>query len=75
MSITRRHLLATISAVTVLGASVTAHAADTVRIGLPTKTYWPTTIAETAAPFILLILKTTSIAVAEAATTATKISS
>ena len=48
MSITRRHLLATISAVTVLGASVMAHAADTVRIGLPTKTYWPTTIAETA---------------------------
>jgi NitT/TauT family transport system substrate-binding protein len=25
-----------------------AQAADTVRIGLPTKTYWPTTIAETA---------------------------
>ena len=31
-----------------LGASAIAQAADTVRIGLPTKTYWPTTIAETA---------------------------
>jgi ABC-type nitrate/sulfonate/bicarbonate transport system substrate-binding protein len=48
MSITRRHILATITAATVLGASGVAQAADTVRIGLPTKTYWPTTIAETA---------------------------
>src|SRR6186713_3661363 len=48
MSITRRHVLATISAVTVLGASAMANAAEMVRIGLPTKTYWPTTIAETA---------------------------
>jgi len=48
MSITRRHILATIAAASVLGASATAQAADTVRIGLPTKTYWPTTIAETA---------------------------
>ena len=48
MSITRRHILATITAATVLGASGIAQAADTVRIGLPTKTYWPTTIAETA---------------------------
>jgi NitT/TauT family transport system substrate-binding protein len=48
MSITRRHILATITAASVLGASVMAQAADTVRIGLPTKTYWPTTIAETA---------------------------
>jgi ABC-type nitrate/sulfonate/bicarbonate transport system substrate-binding protein len=48
MSITRRHILATIAAATVLGASGLAQAADTVRIGLPTKTYWPTTIAETA---------------------------
>jgi ABC-type nitrate/sulfonate/bicarbonate transport system substrate-binding protein len=37
-----------ISAATLLGASAMAQAADTVRIGLPTKTYWPTTIAETA---------------------------
>src|SRR5258705_11518412 len=48
MRITRRHILATIAAATVLGASGIAQAADTVRIGLPTKTYWPTTIAETA---------------------------
>jgi NitT/TauT family transport system substrate-binding protein len=48
MSITRRHILATITAATVLGGSGLAQAADTVRIGLPTKTYWPTTIAETA---------------------------
>jgi NitT/TauT family transport system substrate-binding protein len=48
MSITRRHLLATLAATSVLGASAMAQAADTVRIGLPTKTYWPTTIAETA---------------------------
>ena len=48
MKITRRHILATITAATLLGASGMAQAADTVRIGLPTKTYWPTTIAETA---------------------------
>jgi NitT/TauT family transport system substrate-binding protein len=48
MKITRRHIMATVTAATVLGASAMAHAADTVRIGLPTKTYWPTTIAETA---------------------------
>jgi NitT/TauT family transport system substrate-binding protein len=48
MSITRRHILATLAAASVLGASAVAQAADTVRIGLPTKTYWPTTIAETA---------------------------
>src|SRR2546430_4821500 len=48
MKISRRHILATVTAATVLGASGMAQAADTVRIGLPTKTYWPTTIAETA---------------------------
>src|SRR5258705_1791587 len=48
MIITRRHILATITAATVLSASATVQAADTVRIGLPTKPYWPTTIAETA---------------------------
>ena len=48
MKFTRRHILATVTAATVLGASGMAQAADTVRIGLPTKTYWPTTIAETA---------------------------
>src|SRR3984885_13426245 len=31
-----------------LVAPSAAHAADTIRVGLPTKTYWPTTIAETA---------------------------
>ena len=48
MRITRRHVLAAITASTVLACSGMADAADTVRIGLPTKTYWPTTIAETA---------------------------
>ena len=48
MRITRRHILATITVAAVLGGSAAAQAADTVRIGLPTKTYWPTTIAETA---------------------------
>jgi NitT/TauT family transport system substrate-binding protein len=36
------------TAAALLGTSVMAQTADTVRIGLPTKTYWPTTIAETA---------------------------
>ena len=48
MKITRRHILTTLTVATALGASTMAQAADTVRIGLPTKTYWPTTIAETA---------------------------
>jgi ABC-type nitrate/sulfonate/bicarbonate transport system substrate-binding protein len=48
MSFARRHVLTTIIAAALLGTSVMAQAADTVRIGLPTKTYWPTTIAETA---------------------------
>ena len=48
MKFTRRNILATIAAASLLGASGIAQAADTVRIGLPTKTYWPTTIAETA---------------------------
>ena len=48
MSFTRRHALTAITAAALLGTSGMVHAADTVRIGLPTKTYWPTTIAETA---------------------------
>lgn len=48
MSFTRRHVLTTLIATALLGTSVMAQAADMVRIGLPTKTYWPTTIAETA---------------------------
>ena len=39
-----RLLLATAA---LLAASATANA-ETIRVGLPTKTYWPTTIAETA---------------------------
>src|ERR1700760_469378 len=39
-----RHLLA----IAALAVTTTAHAADTIRVGLPTKTYWPTTVAETA---------------------------
>ncbi|WP_338831006.1 ABC transporter substrate-binding protein [Bradyrhizobium sp. 27S5] len=46
MSITRRRALATLIATTLLAGP--AYAADTIRVGLPTKTYWPTTIAETA---------------------------
>jgi NitT/TauT family transport system substrate-binding protein len=48
MNITRRHMVATITLAATLGLPAMAQAADTVRIGLPTKTYWPTTIAETA---------------------------
>src|SRR4051794_14810097 len=48
MSITRRHALAATAATALLTFSGMADAAEMVRIGLPTKTYWPTTIAETA---------------------------
>jgi NitT/TauT family transport system substrate-binding protein len=48
MKITRRRMLATITLAASLGLPSMAQAADKVRIGLPTKTYWPTTIAETA---------------------------
>jgi ABC-type nitrate/sulfonate/bicarbonate transport system substrate-binding protein len=48
MSITRRHALALSAATALLAFCGTANAAEMVRIGLPTKTYWPTTIAETA---------------------------
>ncbi|TWB98295.1 NitT/TauT family transport system substrate-binding protein [Bradyrhizobium macuxiense] len=46
MSITRRRALAALIATTLLAGP--AFATDTIRVGLPTKTYWPTTIAETA---------------------------
>src|SRR6202163_362711 len=46
-TITRRHLLAALTATALLGAPA-ASCAETVRIGLPTKTYWPTTVAEAA---------------------------
>ena len=48
MKITRRHVLAAMTASTLLAMPGVAQAVETVRIGLPTKTYWPTTIAETA---------------------------
>jgi NitT/TauT family transport system substrate-binding protein len=48
MRITRRELLATLAASTALVIPGVVKAAEKVRIGLPTKTYWPTTIAETA---------------------------
>jgi NitT/TauT family transport system substrate-binding protein len=48
MKITRRHMLAAIAASTALAMPTVTSAAEKVRIGLPTKTYWPTTIAETA---------------------------
>src|SRR6202166_4453777 len=47
MTISRRHALASLVAAAVLGAPAAA-SAETIRVGLPTKTYWPTTIAETA---------------------------
>jgi NitT/TauT family transport system substrate-binding protein len=47
MKLTRRKaLLASLFAAGVLAGPATA--AETIRVGLPTKTYWPTTIAETA---------------------------
>jgi len=42
-----RHLLAIAALLTAAIAVSSAHA-ETIRVGLPTKTYWPTTIAETA---------------------------
>jgi ABC-type nitrate/sulfonate/bicarbonate transport system substrate-binding protein len=47
MTIARRHVLATLAA-TVLFAVPALSQAETIRIGLPTKTYWPTTVAEAA---------------------------
>jgi len=47
MNITRRHVMAALAAVSLLAAPALAQA-ETIRVGLPTKTYWPTTVAETA---------------------------
>jgi NitT/TauT family transport system substrate-binding protein len=47
MSLSGRYALASLFAITLLAAPVISQA-DTIRVGLPTKTYWPTTIAETA---------------------------
>jgi ABC-type nitrate/sulfonate/bicarbonate transport system substrate-binding protein len=46
MTFTRRYLLAILTAV--LSAAPALSHAETIRIGLPTKTYWPTTVAEAA---------------------------
>jgi len=46
MNISRRPALAALAAVALLAAP--AASAETIRVGLPTKTYWPTTVAETA---------------------------
>src|SRR6266699_162718 len=47
MRLSRRHALASLVAAVLLAAPLAAHA-ETIRVGLPTKTYWPTTVAETA---------------------------
>jgi ABC-type nitrate/sulfonate/bicarbonate transport system substrate-binding protein len=43
-----RHRLTSILTATMLLAAPAISSAETVRIGLPTKTYWPTTVAEAA---------------------------
>ncbi|MDA9423366.1 MULTISPECIES: ABC transporter substrate-binding protein [Bradyrhizobium] len=45
MKISRRYVMPLVAAAILAGP---ASAADIIRVGLPTKTYWPTTIAETA---------------------------
>src|SRR6201986_5360200 len=47
MNISRRRILTALPAITLLAGPAVARA-ETIRVGLPTKTYWPTTIAETA---------------------------
>src|SRR5947207_9915945 len=47
MSVSRRHALASLAAIAMLAAPAAA-SSETIRVGLPTKTYWPTTVAETA---------------------------
>jgi ABC-type nitrate/sulfonate/bicarbonate transport system substrate-binding protein len=47
MKISRRLVSASLMALAVLVSGAAAQA-DTIRVGLPTKTYWPTTVAETA---------------------------
>ena len=46
MNMSRRYALASLAAVTLLATPALAQ--ETIRVGLPTKTYWPTTVAETA---------------------------
>src|SRR6266704_6457713 len=47
MRLSRHRALASLVAAVLLAAPLAAHA-ETLRVGLPTKTYWPTTVAETA---------------------------
>jgi ABC-type nitrate/sulfonate/bicarbonate transport system substrate-binding protein len=47
MHITRQLAAAALAAATILAAPA-ASRAETIRVGLPTKTFWPTTVAETA---------------------------
>jgi ABC-type nitrate/sulfonate/bicarbonate transport system substrate-binding protein len=47
MTVSRRPTLALLATVALLAVSAAARA-ETIRVGLPTKTYWPTTVAETA---------------------------
>src|SRR5580700_3522932 len=47
MAISRRHALTALAAALLLAAPALARA-ETIRVGLPTKTFWPTTVAETA---------------------------
>jgi ABC-type nitrate/sulfonate/bicarbonate transport system substrate-binding protein len=47
MTFSRRQTVTILTATMLFAAPVLAHA-ETVRIGLPTKTYWPTTVAEAA---------------------------
>ena len=47
MRLFRRHALASLITAGLLAAPLAAQA-ETIRVGLPTKTYWPTTVAETA---------------------------
>jgi ABC-type nitrate/sulfonate/bicarbonate transport system substrate-binding protein len=46
MKISRRYALVSLAAITLLATPALAQ--ETIRVGLPTKTYWPTTVAETA---------------------------
>src|ERR1700754_1323808 len=47
MNVSRRRILTALAAVALLAGPAAARS-ETIRVGLPTKTYWPTTVAETA---------------------------
>jgi ABC-type nitrate/sulfonate/bicarbonate transport system substrate-binding protein len=48
MTVSRHPALALLAIAALLLAASSAVHAETIRVGLPTKTYWPTTVAETA---------------------------